>query len=160
MAFMPWLSGYMLGSYFREAYYRPTDLPPNWDDWRRLTYQRAGYRCQRCGAYGAPLEAHHIVPRRLGGGPNAMNYAFTPENISNLIAVCDRCHGELKRSSYRLPWTQPYPVSPYVPLGLWPQPIRYAQTIQPTPIPTPRPYYQLPNRAPSPADHLRMTRGY
>jgi len=68
MAFMPWFHGYSLGPSLREAYYRPTDLPPNWDEWRHLAYQRAGYRCQRCGAYGVSLEAHHIIPRRLVGG--------------------------------------------------------------------------------------------
>jgi len=159
MAFMPWPSGYMFGPYHRKAYYEPTDLPPNWDEWRRLTYQRAGYRCQRCGAYGVSLEAHHIIPRRLGGGPSAVNYAFTAENISNLMAVCDRCHEEVERGSYRFPWTQPYP-APQVPSGIWTQPIRHTYAIQPIQMPRLPPYYQLPGRAPSPAEHLRMTRGY
>lgn len=48
----------------------------------RAVYRRAGYRCERCGASGAKLEAHHRVQREQGGR----------DTLDNLIALCLPCH--------------------------------------------------------------------
>ena len=42
--------------------------------------ERAGYRCERCGA-GKPLEVHHLTYERLG-----------EERPEDLLVVCPDCH--------------------------------------------------------------------
>lgn len=61
------------------------DYPDDWDRKARAIRKRDDNTCQSCGADGnnAELHVHHIVP--LGaGGSNAR---------SNLITLCDECHG-------------------------------------------------------------------
>lgn len=62
------------------------DYPEDWDAKARAVKQRDNYTCQGCGTEDADqLHAHHIVP--LGaGGSNAR---------SNLITLCDECHGRV-----------------------------------------------------------------
>lgn len=62
---------------------------PDWDgygeDWEELssaTLQRDSYTCQRCFRDNGVLQAHHIIPRAEGG----------PDELSNLITVCQPCH--------------------------------------------------------------------
>jgi hypothetical protein len=48
-----------------------------------VDWAEAGSRCWRCG-YEAGLQKCHITPRSLGG----------PEEPSNLVLLCGRCHRE------------------------------------------------------------------
>jgi 5-methylcytosine-specific restriction endonuclease McrA len=41
----------------------------------------AGYRCQRCGKKGVPLDVHHLTYERFGN-----------ERDSDLLVVCRPCH--------------------------------------------------------------------
>lgn len=65
--------------------------------WRRLraaTLARDGRRCRRCGrgAYlGHELEAHHVVPRALGG----------PDHTANLVTLGRSCHDEADAEARR-----------------------------------------------------------
>lgn len=43
---------------------------------------RDGGRCRRCGAAGANLKAHHIVPLAEGGA----------DTEANMVTLCERCH--------------------------------------------------------------------
>jgi 5-methylcytosine-specific restriction endonuclease McrA len=43
----------------------------------------AGGSCEKCGAWGVPLEAHHIITRRFRA------LRWTPQN---LVALCRPCH--------------------------------------------------------------------
>jgi 5-methylcytosine-specific restriction endonuclease McrA len=52
--------------------------------WRKAVYERDNYTCQKCGAKGAYLNAHHIKP-----------WADYPEfryDLDNGIALCRACH--------------------------------------------------------------------
>lgn len=53
--------------------------------WRRLVYERDGYRCVRCGYdKGKTLQAHHIHP-----------YSEYPElrhDLTNGVTLCKQCH--------------------------------------------------------------------
>ena len=51
---------------------------------RKATLKRDNYTCQLCGAEDTILHAHHIIPRRDGGG----------DSIHNLITLCAACHTE------------------------------------------------------------------
>lgn len=61
--------------------------PSDWNSRRKNVYERDGYECQNCGAYGgtngdAELHAHHIVPISNNG----------THKMSNLVCMCRRCH--------------------------------------------------------------------
>jgi len=62
---------------------------------RQVVLERAGNRCEQCGAEGLVLSLHHKVPRALGGG----------DDPDNLMAVCWSCHrrldNELRRAFAR-----------------------------------------------------------
>ena len=64
-----------------------------WKQTRRYIHARDGDRCRRCGASGAVqrLYTHHILPRTQGGS----------DNPSNLMLVCQSCHGKLEREAQR-----------------------------------------------------------
>jgi hypothetical protein len=57
--------------------------PTEWASLRKACFRRANYRCERCGATRVRLIAHH--PRKLPYGPN---------DLTNLQALCQRCHFE------------------------------------------------------------------
>lgn len=48
----------------------------------RRVFQRAGWRCESCGATDVRLHAHHRVQREDGG----------TDVLDNLIALCEPCH--------------------------------------------------------------------
>lgn len=56
--------------------------PDNWDDLRRMIYERDHYECANCAASDVELHAHHIVPLSLGG----------TNRMTNLITLCRTCH--------------------------------------------------------------------
>jgi 5-methylcytosine-specific restriction endonuclease McrA len=56
-----------------------------WGRLRQQVLDRAGGRCERCGAVAT--DAHHVVARVHGG----------PDTMANLAAVCETCHQELHR---------------------------------------------------------------
>lgn len=64
------------------------DYPDNWQDKARAIRQRDDHTCQGCGDADADeLHVHHIVPLGAGGS-----------NVrSNLITLCDECHGRVHR---------------------------------------------------------------
>jgi 5-methylcytosine-specific restriction protein A len=53
-----------------------------WGRLRRLVLDRAGGRCERCGAVAD--DAHHLVARARGGA----------DTLDNLEALCEDCHAE------------------------------------------------------------------
>lgn len=53
-----------------------------WDRLRRMSYKRAGYRCEVCGAEGK-LECHEIW---------AYDDAHAVQKLEGLISLCSRCH--------------------------------------------------------------------
>ena len=62
-------------------------------EWRDSIYQRDNYICQKCGARGGNLNAHHIK-----------SYAKYPDlrlEISNGITLCEQCHKELHKQLRR-----------------------------------------------------------
>lgn len=61
------------------------DYPDDWGRKSEAIKQRDNYTCQGCGAEDAELHVHHIVPLGAGGS-----------NVrSNLITLCDECHGRV-----------------------------------------------------------------
>ena len=56
---------------------------PGWEDLHSRTLERDGHACTRCGVGDRILQAHHIVPRGVGG----------PDRLENLVTVCRPCHG-------------------------------------------------------------------
>jgi len=61
------------------------------DNLRIATLMRDGYQCTQCGEKNTRLEAHHLIPRSLGG----------KDTITNLMTLCKPCHdhhhhGQLK----------------------------------------------------------------
>jgi 5-methylcytosine-specific restriction endonuclease McrA len=75
--------------YGKKEYYN-RDYPDNWGEFSQQVYQRDNYTCQNCGLSGgserhgdAVLNAHHIVPKSVGGN----------DTISNCVTLCSDCHG-------------------------------------------------------------------
>jgi len=67
------------GKLYRWQYQKSNRLDENL---RKATIIRDGNKCMECGKFNCILEAHHIVPRRLGGN----------DSIYNLITLCGKCH--------------------------------------------------------------------
>jgi len=67
-------------------------LPVDWERIRRLVIQRAGGRCERCGEKAEHLHVHHIIHRSRGG----------TNELTNLWAVCPKCHSELHPENAQL----------------------------------------------------------
>lgn len=64
--------------------------PHDWDERRRVVYQRDEYQCQNCGRRGgaagnAELHCHHIVPKSKGGS----------HDMNNLVTLCRDCHNQV-----------------------------------------------------------------
>lgn len=59
-----------------------------WKKQRRECYERDNYVCQDCSAKCTSIpgptriQAHHVIPRRLGGG----------DELENLVTLCTSCH--------------------------------------------------------------------
>lgn len=51
---------------------------------RRALWERAGYRCERCGQSPSRLETHHVIPVKSGGS----------DELENLQCLCNPCHIE------------------------------------------------------------------
>jgi len=58
-------------------------------NWRRRVFDRDNYTCQKCGAHGVYLEAHHIIPWR-----ESIEARF---DINNGITYCKKCHAEMDK---------------------------------------------------------------
>ncbi len=71
---------------YREQYLRSD----HWRAARKVAIQRAGYRCQRCGATGR-LDAHHLTYQRLGA-----------EDDQDLEVLCRPCHDGVASRMRRL----------------------------------------------------------
>ncbi len=54
---------------------------PEWQARRAAALERAGFRCQTCGAYDRRLDAHHNSYARYG-----------TESVFDLVVLCARCH--------------------------------------------------------------------
>jgi len=52
---------------------------------RTAVLKAAGYRCERCGATGVPLQAHHLIP--VAVRPQARGH-----DASQGVALCEPCH--------------------------------------------------------------------
>jgi hypothetical protein len=53
-----------------------------WIKRRKECYKRDDWMCQDCGASKVRLNAHHIVPYRVGGS----------DKLDNLKSLCNQCH--------------------------------------------------------------------
>jgi 5-methylcytosine-specific restriction endonuclease McrA len=61
-----------------------------WTKRRKECYTRDGWTCQDCGVKchnKVRIQAHHIIPRRLGGS----------DDLSNLVTLCASCHASRER---------------------------------------------------------------
>lgn len=67
----------------KEAYY----ASGHWRERRAARLLHDGYRCVLCGESEMPLFAHHVI------------YNLFEEKLSDLMAVCEACHGKLHRQS-------------------------------------------------------------
>lgn len=59
-------------------------------DWRRAVFSRDGYKCQKCGAVGVLLNAHHIF-----------NYSSNKSlrvDVGNGITFCYQCHRDFHKT--------------------------------------------------------------
>jgi len=57
----------------------------SWKQARAACYERDNWTCRDCGVKcrnKVRIQAHHIVPRRLGGG----------DELENLVTLCAGCH--------------------------------------------------------------------
>lgn len=60
-------------------------------DWRTSVFKRDDYTCQRCGAKGVRLNAHHVMP-----------FAYYPDlrtDVNNGITLCVSCHKAVHHGS-------------------------------------------------------------
>jgi hypothetical protein len=60
--------------------------PQQWHEMRETCFKRSGQRCDRCGkprSQAYRFDPHHRKLIRRGG----------PDQLSNLAALCDECHG-------------------------------------------------------------------
>ena len=55
-----------------------------YQEWRRLVFERDGYTCQKCGKRGGTLNAHHILPY--------CDFPHMRYVVSNGITLCKECH--------------------------------------------------------------------
>lgn len=81
---------------------------------RRVAYERASGRCERCGAVLGDNcgHAHHRLPKRVGGSTRG-----EIQTVSNCLIVCDFCHrfiheGLAKESREKYGWLLPSSCSP------------------------------------------------
>lgn len=63
-------------------------------EWKRQSVacrERDNHTCQRCGASGVRLDAHHIVPYRISHD----------NSLSNLTTLCRPCHNTVEAAYWR-----------------------------------------------------------
>lgn len=74
------------GNWKDGASYHDPDLRTwTWKRARAACYERDGWTCQDCRVKchnGVRIQAHHIIPRRHGGG----------DELENLVTLCASCH--------------------------------------------------------------------
>jgi len=76
----------------RENFYKKYLGSAQWKKRRLQVLERAGDKCERCGS-DVELEVHHLNYERLGR-----------EDLSDLLAVCKRCH--LREDELRIEQTE------------------------------------------------------
>lgn len=92
---------------------------------RRLVFERASYRCERCGRGDGRFAIHHRRPRGMGGSKSP-----TTNSLSNLLLLCGSgttgCHGltESRRAEaidlgYLVPQSQDPATVPVLLRGRW-----------------------------------------
>ena len=57
-----------------------------YSNWRKSVFSRDKYMCQKCGAVGCRLNAHHIKPWA--------KYQDMRYSVNNGVTLCERCHKE------------------------------------------------------------------
>ena len=71
-----------------------------WDEARKLTRARDGYKCVKCGIteseIGREMDVHHIVPYKYFNNDSEAN------NLENLLSLCRSCHVIEDRAYERL----------------------------------------------------------
>jgi 5-methylcytosine-specific restriction endonuclease McrA len=70
----------------------------NYLQWRSDVFKRDNYACNKCGAYGCYLEAHHIIPLseiiktyEIKTTEQALNCEAIWD-IGNGVTLCESCH--------------------------------------------------------------------
>jgi len=58
------------------------NYPQDWDEIKRVLFERYNQSCANCERSSTPLEAHHIVPVSSGGS----------HKLDNLVPLCPKCH--------------------------------------------------------------------
>lgn len=58
---------------------------------RAQAIKKYGNKCELCG-YGAAIDTHHIIPKKMGGS----------HEINNLIVLCPNCHALITRRYFIL----------------------------------------------------------
>ena len=66
------------------------DYPKNWKDIRKLVLQRAGNKCELCGAKNK--EKHPVTGSKVVLTIHHINSDKSDNRACNLIALCQRCH--------------------------------------------------------------------
>ena len=62
----------------------------------RICKERAGWKCEKCGAPGPRLAAHHKIPLHRNG----------PRELSNLECVCAICHEAMHPERHKRRWSR------------------------------------------------------
>lgn len=58
-------------------------------EWRSMVFERDKYTCQKCGAKGVYLQAHHKK--------SWANYPNLRYNLSNGVTLCEPCHAKVDK---------------------------------------------------------------
>jgi 5-methylcytosine-specific restriction endonuclease McrA len=69
---------------------RPDLNRTEWNELKKICYKNFNWSCFKCGKKihkKGEIQAHHLIPRRLGG----------PDEISNLITLCQSCHIKIEK---------------------------------------------------------------
>lgn len=72
-------------------FYRKYLRSPQWQAKREAWFAKNGRWCRGCRRTHGPLQLHHITYERLGR-----------EALSDLTALCPKCHNEVKKLHYRM----------------------------------------------------------
>lgn len=58
---------------------------------REQAIKKYGNKCELCG-YGAAIETHHIIPKKMNGS----------HEVNNLVVLCPNCHALITRKYFIL----------------------------------------------------------